>query len=246
MRSGFTGVRKILRFNWPWYAGAAVVTAAAAWSHANGILTAPWHTLALLAMVAATLWLLLSIVVSHAIYDRSAVARGEWLEATPAQRVAVFHFGQDEASAVVARRWPAAHCQTLDLHDPARSGTPSLRRARAAALGAASTQAALDRLPLEDGCIDVGLLVFAAHEVRDEGTRVVMFRELGRVLAPAGRLIVVEHLRSAWNLLAYGPGMFHFLSRRTWLSTFARAGLAVQSESRLTPWVARFELGRNP
>ena len=41
---------------------------------------------------------------------------------------------------------------------------------------------------------------------------------------------------------AYGPGGLHFLSRRTWLRTFAAAGLAVVGETSLTPWVRRFEL----
>ena len=101
-------------------------------------------------------------------------------------------------------------------------------------------------MPLADGSIDLAVLAFAAHELRDHDGRVVLFRELTRTLAGDGRLVVLEHLRDGWNLLAYGPGVFHFLSRRTWLRCFAAAGLSVVQESRVTPWVRRFELRRSP
>lgn len=243
--NGGAGMRKILRFNWPWYAGAVSVTGWMVWLLLVGFLAAPWHMLAAVLLVLANSWLLLSLLVSHLVYDRSDVARGAWLGTGPAATVAVCHFGQDEASALVASRLPAATCRTFDLYDPERAGSPSLRRARSlAANGAAATAAPLDRLPLPDGSVDLAVLAFAAHEVRCATTRVSLLRELRRLLGDSGRLLVVEHLRDAWNLLAYGPGMFHFLSRRTWLRDFAAAGLVVSAESRLTPWVRRFELRR--
>ncbi len=245
--SSSAGVWKIVRFNWPWYAAAGLVTVLLLCVLTAGCLLPPWSLLALTLLGLADLWLLLSLVVSHAIYDRSDVARGEWLGTAPATVVAVFHFGQDEASSLVARRLPAARRQTFDLYEPQRTGSPSLRRARALARhDPAVTSAAFDALPLADGSLDLGVLAFAAHEVRDEVTRVILFRELRRTLACSGRLLVVEHLRDGWNFAAYGPGMLHFLSRRTWLRTFARAGLQVAAESRLTPWVRRFELQRAP
>jgi len=245
--SGYAGVAKIVRFNWPWYVGAALVTLTLGWAIASGALSGPWSWPALAALLLADLWLLASLVVSHVVYDRSGVARGEWLSHTAVTAVAVFHLGQDEASALVARRLPAARRRVFDLYDARRSGSPSLRRARAeaAANGPQATPAALDHLPLADGELELGVLAFAAHEVRDEGVRVAMFRELARVLGPAGRLLVVEHLRDGWNLLAYGPGALHFLSRRTWLSTFAQAGLEVVRRTRHTPWVCCFELRRS-
>jgi SAM-dependent methyltransferase len=241
--SSYAGVLKIVRFNWPWYAGAVLATAATLGGLALWPVGAPWAALAVMLMALADTWLLLSLVVSHLIYDRSAVARGGWLDGEAGSEVAVFHLGQDEASTHAARSLPAARRRTFDVYDPARSGSPSLRRARALA-GQDATAAALDRLPLADGSIDLGLVVFAAHEIRHDGTRALFFRELARVSGPAGRVLVVEHLRDGWNLLAYGPGAFHFLSRGAWLRTFAQAGLRVARESSLTPWVRRFELRR--
>jgi len=242
-----TGMLKILRFNWPWYAGAVVATAIGVWALCRSDLASPWRWSALALLVLADLWLLLSLLVSHAIYDRSDVARGGWLGTLPNGAVAVFHFGQDEASALVAARLPHATLRTFDLYQPQRAGTPSLRRARALARAARADEAAtIDRVPLAEGSIDLAVLAFAAHELRDHDGRVALFRELARTVAGDGRLLVLEHLRDGWNLLAYGPGVFHFLSRQTWLRCFAAAGLLVVQESRVTPWVRRFELRQSP
>lgn len=241
--SGYAGVLKIVRFNWPWYAGAALLTAGTLGALVLWAPPAPWPALAWTLVGLADGWLLLSLIVSHVIYDRSVVARGGWLDGEAAQEVAILHLGQDEASAHAERLLPAANRRILDVYDPARSGSPSLERARALA-GPSATTAALDRLPLTDGGTDLALVVFAAHELRQEGARTDFFRELARIIGPGGRVLVVEHLRDGWNLLAYGPGAFHFLPRRTWLSTFAQAGLRVTRETALTPWVRRFELRR--
>ncbi len=244
--NGCTGMLKILRFNWPWYAGALSVTALAAWLLGRGEIAAPLRAGAISLLVLADAWLLLSLLVSHVVYDRSDVARGAWLGTEPVERVGVFHFGQDEASALVAARLPNASLRTFDVYEPRRAGTPSLRRARAVATAVTkTTAAALDRLPLADGSLDLAVLAFAAHEIRDHDTRVALFAELARVVARDGRLLVLEHLRDGWNLLAYGPGVFHFLSRRIWLRCFAAAGVTVAAESRVTPWVRRFELRRS-
>ena len=241
--SSYAGVLKILRFNWPWYVSAVLVTAATLGALLTWTLAEPWATITWALVTLADTWLLLSLVVSHLIYDRSAVMRGGWLAAGTAAEVAIFHLGQDEASAHVARMLPAANRRTFDVFDQNQSGSPSLRRARALA-GQSTTPSALDQLPLADGSIDLGLVIFAAHEIRHDATRVAFFRELARIIGPAGRVLVVEHLRDGWNLLAYGPGAFHFLSRRNWLRTFAQAGLRVAQETSLTPWVRRFELRR--
>lgn len=243
--SRYSGLWKIVRFNWPWYVGAAAVTAAGAlWLRSGAADT--WAVLVVAGLVAANLWLLLSLAVSHYVYDRSAVSRGAWLDRLdPARvrRVAVFHAGHDEASEDLARVIPQAEVQILDFYDPERNGTASLKRARASAERRDAVMAS-DRIPLDDATLDLGIVVFAAHEIRADADRAAFFRELGRVLAPAGRAIVVEHLRDGWNFLAYGPGAFHFLARRTWRRSFADGRLELLLERSLTPFVRVFELGR--
>ena len=247
--SGYTGVLKIVRFNWPWYASPVLMTVVLSSVLTLSTLPALWQMLAWALIALADGWLLVSLVVSHYVYDRSAVARGGWLDGETAgqesKHIAIFHLGQDEASAHSARLLPSATIRIFDVYHPDHSGSPSLSRARTRARTlavAASTPAVFNQLPLADGSIDLALVIFAAHELRHHSVRADFFRELARIIGPGGRALVVEHLRDGWNFCAYGPGFFHFLGRRTWLRTFAQAGLQVTQESRLTPWVRRFEL----
>ena len=244
--TAYAGVAKIVRFNWPWYAAALVATVAGIAVVCSQTVPARWAALALAGIVAADFWLLASLAVSHWVYDRSPVARGGWLdgiEPATVRRAAVFHAGHDEASAVATRRLPGATIEAFDFYDPARNDSPSLERARART-AARATAVAPDGIPLQDGALDLGLVVFAAHEIRAAAERTAFLREVARVVGPAGRVLVVEHLRDAWNVLVYGPGAWHFLSRATWARSFAGAGLAVLRERSCTPFVRIFELGR--
>ena len=143
------------------------------------------------------------------------------------------------------KRTPSAEIQSFDFYDPAREATPSLKRARALAERPGAS-IARDKIPLNDGALDLCLTIFAAHEIRQDAERVAFFREIARVLAPTGRALVVEHLRDGWNFLAYGPGFCHFFSRKSWQRSFADAGLKLVREEASTPFVRVFELGRQP
>jgi len=239
--TSFSGVARILRFNWPWYAAAVVGSALAL---AVFLVVDPggrWMTLVIAAVAVGDAWLLLSLAVSHWIYDRSPIVHGGWLDRVEAATVAIIHAGHDEASAHVARRLPAAVRSTFDIFDPAHGASPSLVRARAAATAVAQL-AARGRIPLPDGSAELVLMVFAAHEIRAPEARTELFRELGRIAGARGLILVVEHQRDLWNLLAYGPGALHFLSRKTWMETFDRAGLLLTRDDAMTPWIRRFEL----
>ncbi|HTE06518.1 MAG TPA: class I SAM-dependent methyltransferase [Planctomycetota bacterium] len=244
--SGSLGLRKVARFNWPWYAAALAALAGGVLILRRAAPAPGVHALIVAGLCVVAFWFLASLGVSYLVYDRSGIARGAWLDAVDAASVRsalVLHAGQDEASEAAARALPHAALRVFDVHGAGRKGTPSLERARALA-GRRDTAVAPDALPLADGTLDLALLVFAAHEIRAERERAACFRDLARTLAPGGRILVVEHLRDGWNLLAYGPGALHFLSRRTWAATFRDAGLQLLAERRCTPFVAVFTLGR--
>jgi SAM-dependent methyltransferase len=242
--TNYGGVLKIVRFNWPWYVLAGGVTLAAIICFSFGVFRGLWMAAVVAGFILADLWLLSSLAVSHYVYDRSGVSRGAWLDgvdASKVKRAAIFHAGHDEASATVARRLPSADCGVFDFYDESRNGTASLKRARALA-GHRDAQIVSGKIPLTEETLDLGMVVFAAHEIRDDAERAALFREINRVLAPSGRIIVVEHLRDVWNFLAYGPGAFHFLSRQTWRRSFSRGGFKLMRESRCSVFVRVFEL----
>jgi len=240
-------VLKIARYNWPWYAAALGANALLIPALFHVRAPAVLRDGAAASLALADFWLSASLAVSHYVYDRSSIARGGWLDgiADGVRRAAVFHLGEDEASAAVAARFPRAELLVFDVFDAARHRAPSLARARALTpRDGAARAAAAEALPVEDGSLDLECAAFAAHEMRDAADRAAFFRELRRALSPNGRALVVEHLRDGWNAAAYGPGVFHFLPRETWRRTFADAGLKVVRESRRTPFVAVFELAR--
>jgi hypothetical protein len=244
--SSYAGVAKIIRFNWPWYVlGLAVTGGALIYLGSHPTVTS-WRGAGGLAVALAGGWLLGSLLVSHYLYDRSAVARGEWIgavERADVRTAVVLHAGQDEASEVVRRAISWATLEAFDFYDPRAISSPSLERARRMA-GTGARFFALAAAQGEFTSADLVLLVFAAHELRERDDRVELLAGAGRMLSDKGRLLVVEHLRDAWNFLAYGPGAFHFLSRRTWLDTFEAARLSVLEERRCTRFVRVFVLTR--
>lgn len=244
----YSGAWKIARFNWPWYVAAIAATLAGLTLLRSETLGRPWAVVGAAGILAADFWLLVSLAVSHYIYDRSTISHGGWLsrvDPATVRSVAVFHAGQDEASETAARALPSAEIRVFDFYDPARNGSPSLKRARALAKERAAIMAP-DNIPLKDQALDLALIIFAAHEIRKDAERIAFFSELARVLAPGGRALLVEHLRNGWNFLAYGPGAFHFLSRKTWNRSFDGTGLHLLGEVPYTRFVRLFELGKAP
>jgi hypothetical protein len=58
--------------------------------------------------------------------------------------------------------------------------------------------------------------------------------------------VIVEHLRDAATILAFGPGAWHFARRQDWFDAGTSAGLELVDERRLSPWVRGFVFERRP
>lgn len=244
-RGRWQGVVDILHYNRVMYALAGIVVllglALAAWT--------PWpppaRGLAGLAALGVAAVALGSLAVSHAVYDRSELHRWTWLtRRTP--RVgswAVLHAGLDEASPALERLYPSAEGHALDLYDPDRMTEPAIRVARRRRR-AQDRRGTFDDLGLPTATKDLVLLFFSAHELRAEPDRIALLREAARVLAPHGRVVVVEHMRDLPNLLAFNLGALHFFPRRSWLRVMGQAGLRVVQEHTITPFVHAFHLAK--
>jgi hypothetical protein len=57
-----------------------------------------------------------------------------------------------------------------------------------------------------------------------------------------GQVVLVEHLRDMPNFLAFGPGFLHFHSGRSWRGSIQKAGLRIEQQTRVTPFVCCFIL----
>ncbi|WP_035560320.1 class I SAM-dependent methyltransferase [Hymenobacter sp. IS2118] len=244
LRKPLQGVCNVVRFNWHFYlvAGGLALALALGWL-AGPVVLRPWCGVGLALVL---LPMLVSLLVTAYVYDGSGLYRFGWLPARAPVPATVLSLsaGFDESSALLASKYPAASLLPLDFYDAARHTEVSIQRARRAYPPYPGTQAVDTRaaLPLADDSVGLAVAFLAAHEIRDAAERDAFFRELARVLAPTGTLVVTEHLRDPANFLAYTIGFLHFHSRRTWLATFQAAGLQVEREVKTTPFITTFFL----
>ncbi len=246
-RPAFQGMWKVVVFNWPRYAAAGATVAVAL---AIVVATPPAHPIVWLVAAAAGLavfWSVTSLAASHVIYDRSGLTEWTWLRdhlpLSPRRWVNV-HAGLDESSEQLRRLFPSADSLVLDIHDEETMTEGSIRRAARRVSSPRSMGADCRALPLESSGRDAAFVLFCAHEIRDLGRRRRFFGELFRIVDPGGCVVLVEHLRDAANFIAFGPGAFHFYSRRHWRRLAIDAGFEIAHESRMTPFVGLLILRR--
>ena len=192
----------------------------------------------------AVFWTCSSLLVSHYVYDLSALYRFHWLRgclSRPPRRWIHLHAGVDDSSLAIRSMFPGSEGQVLDIYNPRKMSEPSIRRARRVA-GVSSTSTGWQTLLASGDDFDAAFLIFAAHELRHPEDRVQLFRELTRVLCDAGELVLVEHLRDWANFLAFGPGFFHFFSNDAWEAAANSAGLRIALHRTVTPFVHVFVL----
>jgi len=243
-RAPFEGMLNIVRFNWPLYAAASGCAAVAILVSLVFQAPLPVRILVFCGGLAAVFYLCVSLLVSHWIYDRSPLYRWEWITRVipiGSNNITNIHAGFDESSESLKALYPDARLEILDFYDPVQNSEPSIARARRhrpAGLPAKAISAT--RIPLPDASQDAVILCLAAHEIRSRSAREDFFREIARILRKNGRVVLVEHLRDAANFLAFGPGAFHFHSRREWLHAMDSAMLKLNDEFAITPFVRVF------
>ena len=240
-RNPFQGVTQIIRFNWPYYVIGAIASVAGFSVLVWADLSRLGGAIVLFGMTVTVFWLLASILVSFYVYDLSPLYRWDWLHGVvdKSPRVWVnFHAGLDETTAAIRRLFPGSEGNAIDIYDPGKMDERSIQRARRAAPKSRDARSGdFSALPLEDSECDTAFLILAAHEVRDPADRLRLFMELRRILKPGGTLILVEHLRDAWNFAAYGPGVRHFFTRAEWLRVTKDAHFSICNECKVTPFI---------
>jgi hypothetical protein len=263
MRRPLQGVAGIVRFNAPFFVAAAVAVVVAVVA-AVLLHEPPWlRAVAALAALGALVLSGGALLASYLTYDRSGLYTWAWFDrfvsstttststsktmttttSTTTTTIAHVHTGLDESTAILRRRYERARVLVYHASDTRAQTEASIARARAIVPRHPDTvDVGLGPLPVRD--VDVIVLPMAAHEVRDDDVRARWFQTLAGSLTPGGRVVVVEHLRDARNLLAFHLGVLHFLSRATWHDTFGKAGLVVVEESWVTPLLALLVLRR--
>lgn len=240
------GVRNIVRFNWGYYAISALAFSAAIMVFSVRVLPGWLRVAALCGGFCLVFWTCSSLLASWYVYDVAAVTSWEWirerLQFSP-DRWANIHAGLDQSTASLRRLFPGSEGTVIDIYDSETMTEASIARARRLYPATEPfTAGRAGSLPLPDRDRDVVFLLFAAHEVRNVADRTELLRETNRVLNERGRVVMVEHLRDLPNFLAFGPGFMHFHSVRSWQTNIQKAGLQIEQQWCLTPFVRCFVL----
>jgi ubiquinone/menaquinone biosynthesis C-methylase UbiE len=191
-------------------------------------------------------WTMSSILVSWYVYDHVGVTRWGWMKTylpfVPLKWVNIY-VGLDESTIFLQQLFPGTEGVVVDIYDSEKMTEPSIARARRMYPAREPFQIGqADALPLPNMDLDAVFLLFAAHEVRTADGRTQLLRETCRVLKAEGHVVLVEHLRDFTNFLAFGPGFLHFHSANSWLGSLQEAGLEVEKQGRITPFVHCFVL----
>lgn len=243
------GMLAIVRFNWPLYAAAIMVLIVAVVSF---VLFSAFilKLICGIALASVIYFILVSLGVSHLVYDRSDLYRWNWLDRALRGlnlREAIFcHSGFDEASVQLREKFRHAQWLVLDHFDEQQMTEPSIRRARAMFPPLPGTKSSrYDVWPVAAESTDLVLGLLAIHELRSEVERSRWFAEAKRCLRSDGRVILVEHVRDLANFIAFGPGFVHFHSRASWRRCWETAGLRLVDEFRVTPFIRIFILSKS-
>jgi hypothetical protein len=195
----------------------------------------------------AVYFMVASVIASYFVYDASDLYKLKWwparaLQHSPEDGIAV-HAGFDPASPVIAAAFPQMRLRILDFFDPRTTTEASIQRAhRLNPPSVPEEQIVADAWPVATASQGVVFALSAAHELRKVEERVAFFSEAKRVLKEGGKVIVIEQLRDLANFTCFGVAAFHFLSRRTWLESFASAGLVLTDEFKISPFMSAFVL----
>ncbi len=246
-RKPFQGVFNIVRFNWHFYLIAlfffifSILFSIYAISNARLFFK--------ITSILIFYSVFISLLVSYYIYDFKDFYSLKWIEFIDVEKpknIININAGFDETSAIIQNKFPKANLKVLDFYDSNFNTEISIERARKAYPAYKNTiGVSFNNLPIKDEFSELILLIFAAHEIRKSGERIIFFKELNRILENNGKVILVEHLRDLPNFLAFNIGFFHFHSKKTWLNDIKKSNLKISSEHKLTIFTSLFVIEKN-
>jgi len=231
-QSIFDGTMKVVRFNWPKYV-AVVLIVAAAWGWTVSHFSVVGFVLLWGVAAAATIWAATSLIATWWVYDHRRIYDLVGLGLGSVGSYATVHAGFDDATPHLERTIGYEPVAVVDLHVVPKA---SLRRARSEP---ASPGGGTSSLPLDSRSLDTIFMTFAAHEVRPLHDQRALFKELHRVLASGGRLVVTEHMLDGANVGVYGPGALHFQPAERWMRRASETRFQLVDDDHLTPFVRR-------
>ncbi len=243
IRKPYQGMKNILRFNAHSYVAGIIFVSIVfiTTTYVGG-----WQKIVLLCLgILALVSMILSLLVSWWVYDRSALYSLKWLPDynLEGKKLINIHAGFDETSTLLQQKFPRATLDVLDFYDPALHTELSIKKARKAYPPYPGTRVIqTSNVAIAANDADLICCIFSAHEIRNEAERIEFLRALRNGLSANGRIILTEHQRDLPNFLAYNVGFFHFHSPLMWKKNIQSAGLHIEKIIRITPLISTYIL----
>jgi ubiquinone/menaquinone biosynthesis C-methylase UbiE len=246
-RKPFQGITNIIRFNWHFYLAAVIIISLLVFI--NSYTNYPVHLFIVFILICIVGFIVVSLLASYIIYDLSSLYKFSWLKGIHIPdrgTILNINAGFDETSAFLTQRFPSAELLVYDFYDPSKHTEVSIKRARKAYPSYQGTiSISTNDIPCNKNSVDHIFMIMSLHEIRNRDERIGFLKQLKNKLKPGGRVTIVEHLRDISNFLVYNIGFFHFYSKTEWMNNFSLAGLLVEKEIKITPFISCYTLKLN-
>ena len=148
----------------------------------------------------------------------------------PQDESVLISLGRRRAALQLSRSLTSGHLYVVDVYNPQLVPSSAIARARYQApvvypdSRVSWGEGDINLLPLPDNSVEVVLLHHLLSAFWQHGDRVTLLREISRVLAPNGRLVLAERMRSQTNLVTLGPLGWRLPTPRYYYDMMAMAG----------------------
>jgi len=236
----YSGTVAVLLYNWPIFVG--IIGLGLVTLTAGAFLAAPWNYLLIGVGIMALLLVISVSVASFIVYDWGRTHEYDRLyelgQLANATVVIDITAGKLRGTRGLLSRVKTGHYFIIDIFDPAKMTDQALRRAREMEPPLEADRriyrrtASPNQLPIPHNWADAVYCSFSLHELPSASDRAAIFAEFTRILKPGGRLVMAEHGRDCFNLLAFGPGVFSYFSPACWTRLITDAGLVIKHHER--------------
>ncbi len=146
----------------------------------------------------------------------------QMVNASGKERVLDVHFGTYRASRALLELLPAAKLFALGVHDPEHESEPAVldvwkfERPPVSHPRFEEVEGDVSSFGVSDHEVDLVVLGFGIHELHSDEEKSELVREILRVLAPNGKLILFERGWSPLLAFVFGPLFLHFTPAKAW------------------------------
>jgi SAM-dependent methyltransferase len=239
--SNFEGTLRYVQARWPLYlfgyGGGAVLVLVAVWLG----LRQGWLALiplALAAILILTYFFAASLWSAHQLYDNTKI-RDKLFDLggfRPDEKFVYLDVGLKWLPISLSRRLTTGRILVIDLYNPNLTPGSSLVRAHRQTTHPQSDprlswrDGNITLLPLPDHSVPVIVLSEVISEFWQQGDRERLMEEICRILAPGGRLILAERVRTPTSILMMGLAGLRLEPGAYWQQLITRAGLRIKRE----------------